>query len=76
MSNKRRKRDRIAEAKPPPLFAAHPLKSAPGWYVQISWRYGQVEHVRGFVSEHDAESWINGKSEEWLRNRTAALRSV
>jgi hypothetical protein len=58
----------------PPTFEARRLKSAPGWYVRVSWRYGQVEHVSGFASADEAERWISEKSEGWLRNRTAALR--
>jgi hypothetical protein len=44
--------------KPDPVFQARPLKSAPGWYVRVSWRYGQVEHVSGFASGQDAAKWI------------------
>ena len=62
------------EVKADPVFEARPLKSAPGWYVRVSWRYGQVEHISGFASVDEAESWIAKKSEGWLRNRTAVLR--
>jgi hypothetical protein len=57
-----------------PAFEPRRLKSAAGWYVRVSWRYGQVEHVGGFTSEDEAESWITKKSKEWLLNRAAALR--
>jgi hypothetical protein len=60
------------EVKPDPVFEARRLKSAPGWYVWVSWRYGQVEHVSGFASEHDAQQWIEEKSEAWLRGRKGA----
>ncbi len=76
MARKRRAIGRTAEARLPPTFEARPLKSASGWYVRVSWRYGQVEDVIGFIAGHDAECWINEKSQEWLRNRTAALRGV
>jgi len=72
MSSKQRSIHRIGENKSDPSFEAHRLKSAPGWYVRVSWRYGQVEHVSSFVSEQDAERWIKERSEEWLRNRTSA----
>jgi len=62
------------EVKPDAVFEARRLKSAPGWYVWVSWRYGQVEHISGFTSADEAESWIANKSAGWLRNRTAALR--
>ncbi len=37
-----------------PVFEVRPMKSGPGWYVRVSWRYGQVEHVCGFASGQDA----------------------
>jgi len=58
--------------KPDPVFEVRPLKSAPGWYVRVSWRYGQVEHVSGFASGQDAAKWIEQKSEAWLRGRKGA----
>ena len=75
MSNKPRQIRPMEVQKPDPIFEACRLKTAPGWYVRVSWRYGQMEHVSGFASEQDAESWINKKSAGWLRNRAAALRS-
>jgi hypothetical protein len=59
-----------------PTFEARQLKSVRGWYVRVSWQYGQMEHVGGFASEQDADSWIKEKAQEWLRNRTAALRGI
>ena len=55
----------LVEAKCLPTFEVRQLKSAPGWYVRVSWRYGQVEHISGFASGHDAENWIKEKSAEW-----------
>ena len=60
------------ELKLDPIFEARPLKSAGGWFVRVSWRHGQVEHVSGFISAHDAQKWIEEKSEAWLRGRTSA----
>jgi len=62
----------MERVKPDPIFEARQLESAPGWYVQISWRYGQVEHVRGFVSGVDAQKWIKEKSKAWLHGRKGA----
>ncbi len=76
MPKKRRAISHTVEARLPPPFEVRPLKSAPGWYVRVSWRYGQVEHVAGFASAQEAASWITKNSEEWLRNRATALRSV
>jgi hypothetical protein len=58
-----------AIVKPNPIFEARPLKSTPGWFVQVSWRYGLVEHVSGFATDQDAQKWIEEKSEAWLRGR-------
>jgi hypothetical protein len=76
MSNKQRLTASLAEAKCPPTFEVHQLKSAPGWYVRVLWQYGQEQHVSGFASADEAQNWIHKKSEGWLRNRTAALRVV
>ena len=57
------------EVKADPVFETRRLKSALGWYVRVSWRYGQVEQVSGFASEQDAQKWIEEKSEAWLRAR-------
>ena len=62
----------MGEAKPDPAFEARQLKSAPGWYVRVTWRYGQVEHISGFVSKADAQNWIREKSKSWLGNRKGA----
>ena len=58
-----------------PTFEVRQLKSMPRWYVRVFWQHGQEEHVTGFISADDAQSWISRKSEGWLRSRTAALRS-
>jgi hypothetical protein len=57
------------EVVPEPIFEARSLRSARGWYVRVSWGYGQVEHVGGFASGADAEKWIKEKSAIWLRDR-------
>jgi hypothetical protein len=57
------------EVKPDPIFEARHLKSGSGWYVWISWGYGQVEHVSGFASRNEAQKWIDEKSGAWLRGR-------
>jgi hypothetical protein len=57
-----------------PTFEVRQLKSTPRWYVKVVWQYGQEQHVTGFVSANDAQTWISRKSEGWLRNRNAALR--
>ena len=60
---------RMDEVKPDPTFEVRHLKSAPGYYVRVSWRYGQVEHISGFASGEDAQRWVEEKSRAWLRGR-------
>jgi pentapeptide MXKDX repeat protein len=74
VENSRHPAKRIARR--PPTFEARQLKSSSRWYVRVLWQYGQEQHVRGFVSASEAESWISKTSEGWLRNRTAALRGI
>ena len=50
-----------------PSFDPQPLNVGSGWYVCVSWSYGQIEHVRGFASEREAKAWIDTKSKDWLR---------
>ncbi len=76
MSNKQRLTASLAEGRRPPTFEVRQLKFAPGWYVRVLWQYGQEQHVSGFASADEAQSWVHKKSEGWLRNRTAALRGV
>jgi hypothetical protein len=66
----------MEKVKADPIFEARSLRSAPGWYVRVSWRCSQVEHVGGFASDHDAQKWIEEKSEGWLRDRVSARSSV
>jgi hypothetical protein len=72
MSNKPPQIGPVEEHKSDPNFEVRQLKSASGWYVRVSWRYGQVEHVSGFASGQDAHNWIEKKSEAWLRGRNGA----
>ena len=76
MSNKQRLIASLAEGRRPPTFEVRQLKFAPGWYVRVLWHYGQEQHVSGFASADEAQSWVHKKSEGWLRNRTATLRGV
>jgi hypothetical protein len=76
MSNKQRLIGSLGEGRRAPTFEVRQLKFAPGWYVRVLWQYGQEQHVSGFASADEAQSWVHRKSEGWLRNRTAALRGV
>jgi hypothetical protein len=60
------------EANSNPGFEAHRLKSASGWYVRIAWRNGRRDHIPGFVSQQEAQRWIEGKAAAWLSERCNA----
>jgi hypothetical protein len=64
----------LAEAECRPIFEVRQPKTAPGWYVRVLWQYGLEQRVSGFASAYEGQTWINQKSEQWLQNRTAALR--
>jgi hypothetical protein len=66
----------LTEAKRSPIFEVRQLKCELGWYVRVLWPYGQEQHVNGFTSAGEAQSWIDRKSAGWLQSRAAALRVV
>src|SRR5260370_26232833 len=45
-----------------PAFEARRLKSACGWYVRVAWPNGKRDHIPGFLSQHEAQCLIEGKS--------------
>jgi hypothetical protein len=55
-----------------PVFEARRLKSACGWYVRVAWPNGKRDHIPGFVSQHEALCWIEGKAPAWLSERSNA----
>ena len=55
-----------------PTFEARPLKSASGWYVRVAWPNGKRDHVPGFVTQQEAQRWIEGKAPAWLSERCNA----
>ena len=75
MSNKQRLIASLADAKCSPTFEVRQLKFAPRWYVRVLWRYGQEQHINGFASADEAQSWVRKKSVRWLRATADALRS-
>ncbi len=42
------------------------------WWVAARWPNGEVENIRGFVSENDANAWIATEVDAWLENRRKA----
>src|SRR5580658_4052618 len=57
MSNKQRPISGLAEGRRLPTFEVRQLNFARGWYVRVLWRYGQEQHVSGFASAGEAQSW-------------------
>jgi hypothetical protein len=56
------------------MLEVYQLGSASRWYVRVLWQYGQEQHIAGFLSAADAQSWFIKKSKA-LQNRTAACAS-
>ena len=55
-----------------PTFEARPLTSASGWYVRVAWLSGKRDHIPGFVSQREAQQWIEGKAPTWLSAQSKA----
>jgi hypothetical protein len=55
-----------------PTFEARPLTSASGWYVRVAWLNGKRDHIAGFVSQREAQQWIEDKAPTWLSARNKA----
>jgi hypothetical protein len=47
-------------------FEARRLARAPGWYVRVAWPNGRCDHIPGFVTQHEAQRWINQKGDTWV----------
>jgi hypothetical protein len=52
-----------------PTFEVRPLKSARGWYVRVAWLNGKRDHIPGFVTQQEAQRWIEGNAPAWLSDR-------
>ena len=57
------------EASSNPVFEVRPLKSASGWYVRVAWPNGKRDHIPGFVTQQEAQRWIEVKAPGWLSER-------
>ena len=55
-----------------PAFEARHLASASGWYVRVAWLNGKRDHIPGFVSQREAQQWIEGKAPTWLSAQSKA----
>ena len=54
-----------------PAFEARRLKSACGWYIRVAWPNGKHDHIPGFVSQREAQRWIEEKAPAWLSAQSA-----
>jgi hypothetical protein len=54
-----------------PTFEARHLTSATGWYVRVAWSNGKRDHIPGFVSQREAQRWIEEKAPAWLSAQSA-----
>jgi hypothetical protein len=54
-----------------PAFEARHLTSASGWYVRVAWN-GKRDHIPGFVSQREAQHWIEEKAPTWLSAQSKA----
>jgi hypothetical protein len=50
-------------------FDLKPLKVGEGWYIVVTYPGGMQEHIPGFHSEAEAEEWLAGKRQAWLKAR-------
>jgi hypothetical protein len=57
------------ESNPNPAFEARALTSACGWYVRVAWPNGKRDHIPGFVTQQEAQRWIEAKAAAWLSER-------
>jgi hypothetical protein len=58
-----------------PAFEARHLTSASGWYVRVAWPNGKCDHIPGFVSQKEAQRWIEGKAPAWLSGQSKVPRA-
>ena len=59
-----------------PAFEARRLASASGWYVRVAWLNGKRDHIPGFVSQREAQRWIEDKARVWLSERCSAPEAL
>ena len=57
-------------------FETRHLTSASGWYVRVTWPNGKRHHIPGFVSQLEAQRWIEGKARAWLSEQNNVPRDL
>lgn len=53
-------------AKPDPTMTPRPLKDFSGWYVLLAWPDGLEQQIDDFLTEAEAQAWIDDESAAWL----------
>jgi hypothetical protein len=66
-----REAPKMSEPSSSPAFEARPLKAARGWYVRVAWPNGKRDHIPGFVTQQEAQRWIEGHAAAWLSERSS-----
>jgi hypothetical protein len=59
-----------------PAFEPRPLKSAHGWYFRVAWPNGKRDHVPGFITQQEAQRWIEIKGSGWLAERCSTSAAL
>jgi hypothetical protein len=65
----------MVELSSSPLLEPRHLASASGWYVRVTWPNGKHDHVPGFISQQEAQRWIDEKAAAWVPQQRNALRA-
>jgi hypothetical protein len=48
-----------------------PLEDGSGWYVELTWHDGRVEHIGTFGAQATAQDWIDWDFPKFFRNQLA-----
>lgn len=49
-----------------PILTPRPIKGSPGWFVQIRFADGREKRISRFMTEEEAQAWIDNESDDWL----------
>jgi len=47
-------------------FTPLPIKGSPGWFVQIRFPDGREKRISRFITQAEAQAWIDNESDDWL----------
>jgi len=49
-----------------PILTPQPIKGSPGWFVQIRFPDGREKRISRFLTQAEAQAWIDNESDDWL----------